>query len=352
MLLSYCLLYCAHRDLIVGILGNDDHYFKARNLQLINAALEDRSTALADETIIAVVSMAMYEVCLSLHPCLRATDVFENLRGSDQVITHERGLGQMFDMRGGIEKFMSEKGFYIGNYAMLVDMMHSACSNKQPLFTEVKRPILRDPHVGMRKQYFPHSPLRVANNPGFNATVSIEELRSSLDVLRDAFDGLEMLCIEVFDPNTATTEGLRFRHRRDKFWTRLQARDISETEPNELTTEGKVKEAIRLTGTIHCCAVVSQIQHDDELNMQYVLRLHEVLKKLQLDFWKTAPYLYLWILLTGGAACSRLPEPRAYFVSEIARVGMSIGFFDWQPFTQSINNFLWLQEFLRKRTKR
>jgi hypothetical protein len=66
MLLSYCLLYCAHRDLIGGILGNDDHYFKARNLQLINAALEDRATALADETIIAVVSMAMYEVGLSL----------------------------------------------------------------------------------------------------------------------------------------------------------------------------------------------------------------------------------------------------------------------------------------------
>jgi hypothetical protein len=64
MLLSYCLLYCAHRDLIGGILGNDDQYFKARNLQMINAALEDRSTALADETIIAVVSMAMYEVCM------------------------------------------------------------------------------------------------------------------------------------------------------------------------------------------------------------------------------------------------------------------------------------------------
>lgn len=70
MLLSYCLLYCAHRDLIVGILGNDDHYFKARNLQLINAALENRSTALADETIIAVVSMAMYEVCFLFQPSL------------------------------------------------------------------------------------------------------------------------------------------------------------------------------------------------------------------------------------------------------------------------------------------
>lgn len=66
MLLSYCLLYCAHRDLILGILGNDDQYFKARNLQLINAALENPSTALADETIIAVITMAMYEVSVML----------------------------------------------------------------------------------------------------------------------------------------------------------------------------------------------------------------------------------------------------------------------------------------------
>ncbi|KAF1980483.1 hypothetical protein BU23DRAFT_562820 [Bimuria novae-zelandiae CBS 107.79] len=103
ILLSYSLFYCAHRDLVHGIVGNDDHYFKARNLQLINAALEDPSTALADETIMTVVAMAMYE----------------NLRGSDQVITHERGLQQMFDMRGGIETFMSEDGLYIGNFALL-----------------------------------------------------------------------------------------------------------------------------------------------------------------------------------------------------------------------------------------
>lgn len=186
-----------------------------------------------------------------------------------------------------------------------VDMMHSACSNKQPLFVEVKKPILRDACVGIRKQYFPHSPLRVVNNPGVNATVTIEELRSSLDVLRDAFDGFEMLCIEVFDPGKATNEAPRFRYRRDKFWTRLQACNISETEPSELTTEGKVKEAIRIAGVIHCCAVVSQIQHDDELNTQYVSRLHEVLKKLQLDFWKTAPYLYLWMYVTSDDICTK-----------------------------------------------
>jgi hypothetical protein len=34
-------------------------------------------------------------------------------------MTHERGLRQMFDMRGGIEQFMSGDGFYIGNFALL-----------------------------------------------------------------------------------------------------------------------------------------------------------------------------------------------------------------------------------------
>lgn len=62
ILLSYSLFYCAHRDLVLGIVGNDDHYFKARHLQLINAALENPETALDDDTIVAVISMAMYEV--------------------------------------------------------------------------------------------------------------------------------------------------------------------------------------------------------------------------------------------------------------------------------------------------
>jgi hypothetical protein len=45
-------------------------------------------------------------------------------------------------------------------------------------------------------------------------------------------------------------------------------------------------------------------------------------------------------LLTGGAACSRLPERRAYFISEIARVGMAVGFFDWQPFLRKYSPVL------------
>ncbi|KAJ4288429.1 hypothetical protein N0V90_011664 [Kalmusia sp. IMI 367209] len=244
--------------------------------------LEDPATALADETIMAVMGMAMYE----------------NLRGSDLAITHERGLRQMFDMRGGIENFMSEKGFYIGNFALLADMMHSSCSNKPPLFLEVKSPVLRDIHVGIRKPFFPHSPLRVVNHPGFTASVSIPELRFSLDMLRDAFDGFEMLCVEVFDAETASREAPQLRVRREKYWARLQAQDSSTSETIPPTTEGKVQEAIRVAGTIHFCAVVSRIQHDDELNTPNAQRLHDVLKKLRLDFWKTAPYLYLWMYVT------------------------------------------------------
>jgi len=65
ILLTYSLFYCAHRDLIIGIIGNDHDYFKVRNLQLINAAFQDPATALSDETILAVIGMAHYEVQLT-----------------------------------------------------------------------------------------------------------------------------------------------------------------------------------------------------------------------------------------------------------------------------------------------
>lgn len=130
--------------------------------------------------------------------------------------------------------------------------------------------------------------------------MSIGELRSSLDVLREAFDVLEMLCMEAFHPDLAAKEAVRFRLRRDKAWARLQAYDTSDADTSALTTEGKIKEAVRIAGMVHCCAVVFQIQHDDESNQQPVGRLQAILKSLQLDFWKTAPYLYLWMYVHGN----------------------------------------------------
>lgn len=114
-------------------------------------------------------------------------------------------------------------------------------------------------------------------------------------MLRDAFDIFDMLCIESFDADRADKEAAQMQHRRQRSWARLQAQDNSETEVTSLSTEEKVHEAIRVAGIIHFYAVVSHTQYDDEVNMQNAQRLHDVLKKLRLDFWKTAPYLYLWM---------------------------------------------------------
>ena len=178
--------------------------------------------------------------------------------------------------------------------------MHSCCSNKHPFLFRVEKPTLRDARPGFQRTFFPHSPLRVANDPAFHAAVPIFELRSSLDVLRDAFDGFEMLCVETVNPETVPNRVLRFKSRQEKIWARLQTRGDPEKDPIPSTIVGQVQEAILTAATIHFGVVVSKIQHDDLSNTVNVHRLHNLLKKLPLDFWKTAPYLYLWMCVNSN----------------------------------------------------
>jgi hypothetical protein len=56
------LYYCAIRDVLQSMKGDDHGYFMAQTLQLINSALEDPSTRLAEDTIATVISVCMYEV--------------------------------------------------------------------------------------------------------------------------------------------------------------------------------------------------------------------------------------------------------------------------------------------------
>ena len=176
-----------------------------------------------------------------------------------------------------------------------LDYLQSTCSNREPFFFDTTGPVLCDLQSGNRKTFFPQSPLRVLNGPGFPSSIPVPELRSSIDILRDAFDAFEMLCVEVFDPGTAAREASRFKFRREKFWMRMQRHDSAEDEGIPPTMEGKAQEAIELAGKIHFSAVVSRIQHEDEINTTYVTRLHNVLKKLSLNFWKPAPYVYIWM---------------------------------------------------------
>lgn len=63
ILLSTALFYCAYRDTVRGMTGDDHHFFHDRILHLINLALGDPETAVSDDNLAAVISMCMYEVC-------------------------------------------------------------------------------------------------------------------------------------------------------------------------------------------------------------------------------------------------------------------------------------------------
>ncbi|KAF2683627.1 hypothetical protein K458DRAFT_367899 [Lentithecium fluviatile CBS 122367] len=333
VLLSTSLFYCAYRDAMRGLVSHDrDHeYFKDRSLYLINRALRNSETIVSDDTIAAVISMCMYE----------------NVRGSNLVPTHLHGIRHMLDMRGGINNFPSGQGQFICEMAILQDMMHASCSNMLPTMFDITGPILRDVRLNNIENWYPQSPLRVLNDAEFVRPIT--ELQSSFNVLKDAFDAFEMMCIEAFDADTAAEETQPFRLRREQFWARLRIGNGDSSHEIPSTTEVKVEKAVLLTARIHLRAVTMRVQHEDDLNADDMKRLFAIIREIDLKFWKVAHYVYLWILLTGGAAARIHPHHRSHFVSEILRLGLSIGLFDWRSFRQILGNFLWLQQFLRRK---
>ncbi|KAF2641834.1 hypothetical protein P280DRAFT_516856 [Massarina eburnea CBS 473.64] len=324
------LLYCAYRDTAKSIPSNDDDYFKDCILGLINKALENPETAVSDDTIAAVLSVCMYE----------------NVRGNDVIVTHLQGLHQMIEIRKEMDGLNSGLGLFIQETAIFQDMMHATCSNVLPIMFDIGGPILRD---SSRRYcfdtWFRNSPLRSLNDAAFVAP--IPELRSSFGVLKDAFDGFEMLCTQVFDPDTASGEANSFKLRYEAIWARLQRGDDASASGMPTSTTGKVEEAVRLTARIHFRAVVEKIRHDDEINTDDVKKLHAITRRIDLGFFKVAPYVFLWIILTGGAASTKQPLYRPHFVSEMLRLGECLGIFDWESFSQAVGNFLWLQQYLR-----
>lgn len=191
-------------------------------------------------------------------------------------------------------------------------------------------PVLRDTRRSGLECWYPQSPLRVLNDTGFLRPTL--EPQSSFEILNDAFDSFEMLCIEAFDPETASDEAEIFQNRLDKIWTRLEKCEGNTSDEVPLTNRERAEHAIRVAARIHFRAVTLKIQHEDEVNRNDLMTLHGILRKIDLRFWKVAHYVYFDRLLTGGAASCKHSNVRPYFVSEIMRLGLSIGLFDWQSF--------------------
>ncbi|KAF2726758.1 hypothetical protein EJ04DRAFT_570977 [Polyplosphaeria fusca] len=331
VLLTCALFYCAYRDVVRGETGDDHHYFKAKALQLINDAMQDPRTAVADDNISSVLGLTMYE----------------NIHGSDLMVTHFQGLRQMIDMRGGINSLPSEHGEHLKEMTLMQDYLHAICSNVPPVMVEIDAPTLRHVRGPGIEYFYPQSPLRIINDCA--SPPMKPELQLRFELVKYAFDAFEMLCIEAFDPDTAAEDAKDFQVRRDAFWDMLMRDEREEIPSNKLD---KVQEAIRLACKIHFRAVVLRTQHEDARNENDTKKLHEVIRMIDNSFWKVGHYIYVWILLTGGAASCNYPDHRPYFVSEIMRLSYSIGLYDWRVYRQILGNFLWLQHFLRREKSR
>ncbi|KAF2651710.1 hypothetical protein K491DRAFT_84284 [Lophiostoma macrostomum CBS 122681] len=325
------LYYRAIKDILQGKKGDGHDHSQTRTLHSINRALADPSMRPSEDAIAAVISLCIYE----------------NVLGSEDVVTHLEGLQQMINMKESNDNLSPDKWQYMVEMANLQDMIHACSSNVEPFMFDITSPSLRDMRSEKFEYFYPQSPLRVVNDARF--TQPPTELRSSFQVLADAFDGFEMLCIETFDEDTANAEANTFQERREKFLEVLHQKGTGADEDAEFPlVELKARDAVSTAARIHFRACAYRIQHNEDVNEEDMRRLRRLLRSIDPRFWKVGYYVYMWILLTGAAASHGHPRHRPYFVSELMRLGLSIGFFDWKSFRLIMGNFLWLQRFLQR----
>jgi hypothetical protein len=160
---------------------------------------------------------------------------------------------------------------------------------------DILAPILRNASRPGPNNWYPQSPLHVMNDTGF-LRPSLEP-QASFEILKDAFDVFEMMCIRAFDPETAADEAEVFKKRRHKIWARLEEFRENTRMNEELpsTNKEKAEYAIRVAASIHYRAVVGRVQHEDRANTEDLMRLYDIVRKINLGFWKVAHYVYLWV---------------------------------------------------------
>jgi hypothetical protein len=171
--------------------------------------------------------------------------------------------------------------------------MHASCSNVPPTMFEITGPILRDVHMNNNEKWYPQSPLRVLNDATFERPIA--ELQSSFELLKDAFDAFEMLCIEAFDPDTALEEAHSLKFRREKIWAHLVAENSDASGDDSVKSDNDIEEAVLLAARIHFRAVAMRLHHHDDANAADMMRLFSVIRKVDLGLWKMAHYVYLWM---------------------------------------------------------
>lgn len=172
--------------------------------------------------------------------------------------------------------------------------MHAVCSNVPPIMFDITGPTLRDALLINVEKWYPQSPLRILNDAAFLRP--IPELRSSFELLKDAFDAFEMLCLEAFDQEAVAAESESFQICRGSYWIKLDI-EKSATERDEISPimEDRIEESVRLAARIHYRAVVLRIQHNDTSNEQDMKRLFVITRKIDPVAWRVAHYVYLWM---------------------------------------------------------
>ncbi|KAF2835407.1 hypothetical protein M501DRAFT_999166 [Patellaria atrata CBS 101060] len=319
LLFACCLVYRCHMDSSRDSVANDFLVYQTSAIRRIQQDLQNPETASSDETIGTVL-------------CLCSA---ENMLGGSNLLTHIRGLQNMAELRGGLDH-LSESGNHLREMIMLQDILNAACNSQAPFFFEVENPQLTKPYTHPHDvRYCFDNPLWVstATRPGCCDNIIASELADSLMSSLAATNSLYRRSELPLDSSTVPSPS---------YTTPELTHSL--TKPTTLKTLRI--EICRLASIIHNRAASHLIPHHDRINHPVLQALHAVCRKTTLEDWTDLPFVYIWILLTGGAAAGGRPE-RRLFMAELIRASLGVGLNYWGEYVRFAMGFLWIQKAIR-----
>ncbi|PGH09684.1 hypothetical protein AJ80_07635 [Polytolypa hystricis UAMH7299] len=315
-------------------------------IQLLNEAIADPSRALSDGVILAVLAMASNhhdEDALNSVAKSPFTPPLKSLQWLDVYGTlalnpvHARGLCQLVDMRGGLEKLTLPGLAETISYSIILNASKSLSRPGYPFipFATDSQPHTLQARLGFSSEDIKQS-FGTFCKMGF--TYELAETFQAMHVYQGI---VELYCdgaLPAPDLTTLIDQRNLVQH------TLMSLPPGSELDTTS-TKNSLVYEVCRLAAITYNLGVLFPLPISTVPFQSLTQQLKEALQESKKRFdWgvEPLPHLLLWVLAVGGIASTNLPE-RPWFVAVLSRVTAQRGIQSWRALKTYLKGILWLE---------
>lgn len=290
---------------------------RVKLITLINTYLTSQQTALNDEAISTVMSLAYNEL------------VYADERSS---LAHMRGLQEMIKTRGGLKSIefrtlreMLIRTDYQVAFTFECDLFLDKPPDK-PIPTLESYPIEMD------------SPLIKSN---IRFVDSAEALKISTDAAR-VLDDMRFLTTSVLhlnekgDPKVENTKLMTTVH-----WIHEQL--VSSHEPE--LADDFMYQTCRTAGIIYSTAILTRTPLSRACTAPLLQQLWMTMWRVPLSRWKKVPGIFLWVILVVNSYARDKPEAR-FLKGLMPSAVVTLGLLSWDVTMATLDGFLTVQKWL------